>query len=65
MINIKQKTFNQLAGLIFTLAALVHLWRVLTGAEMVLAGWSVPAWLSLLGVVAAGYLAYSAYKLMK
>ncbi len=65
MINLNQKTFNQVAGLVFTVAALAHLWRLLTGAQMVMAGWAIPSWLSVVGVALAGYLAYSAYKLMK
>ena len=60
-----QKTYLQVTGLLFTAAAVVHLLRVLMGWPANLAGWEIPTWFSLVGVVVAGYLAYSAYKLMK
>jgi len=44
--------------------AIIHLLRVLMGWSANIAGWDVPVWLSLVAVVLAGYLAYSAYKLM-
>ncbi len=60
-----QKTYLKVTGLLLTAGAVVHLLRVLLGWEASIAGWSVPTWLSLIAVVLAGYLAYSAYKLMK
>lgn len=60
-----QKTYYQISGLIFTVAALMHALRILMGWEVNLGGWSVPVWASLVGVAVAGYLAYTAYKLMK
>lgn len=65
MRNLNQKTYLQVTGLIFTVIAVLHLLRVLMGWEANLAGWMVPGWLSIVAVVVAGYLAYSAYKLMK
>ncbi len=61
----KQKTYLQVTGLLFTVGAVIHLLRVLMGWEASIAGWDVPGWISIVAVVAAGYLAYSAYKLMK
>lgn len=60
-----QKTYLQVTGLLFTVGAIVHLLRVLMGWEASIGGWLVPGWLSIVGVVVAGYLAYCAYKLMK
>lgn len=60
-----QKTYLQVTGLLLTVGAIVHLLRVLLGWPASIAGWDVPVWLSLVAVVVAGYLAYSAYKLMK
>lgn len=60
-----QRTYFQVTGLLFTVAAVVHLLRALMGWEGSLAGWMVPGWVSWIAVVVAGYLAYSAYKLMK
>lgn len=61
----QQRTYLQVTGLLFTVAAVIHLLRVFLGWEANLAGWVVPGWLSWVAVVVAGYLAYSAYKLMK
>lgn len=63
--NLNQKTYLQITGLIFTVISVLHLLRVLMGWEANLAGWMVPGWLSIVAVVVAGYLAYCAYKLMK
>lgn len=65
MINLNQKTYLQVSGLLFTVAAVVHLLRAVLGWEASIAGWMIPGWLSWIAVVVAGYLAYSAYKLMK
>lgn len=65
MINLDQRTYLQVTGILFTVAAIVHLLRVLVGWPASIAGWDVPVWLSIIAVAVAGYLAYSAYKLMK
>ena len=65
MIKLNQKTYLKVTGLLLTVGVVVHLLRILLGWEASIAGWSVPTWLSLVAVVVAGYLAYSAYKLMK
>ncbi len=65
MRKLNQKTYLQVTGLLLTVGAIVHLLRVLLGWPASIAGWDVPVWLSLVAVVVAGYLAYSAYKLMK
>jgi hypothetical protein len=65
VIKLNQKTYLQVTGLMFTVGAVVHLLRLLMGWSATIAGWDVPVWLSLVAVVVAGYLAYSAYKLTK
>lgn len=60
-----QKNYFQVTGLLFTVGAIVHLLRLVLGWKANLAGWEVPVWLSMVAVVVAGYLAYSAYKLMR
>ncbi|MBI2011340.1 hypothetical protein HYS91_01095 [Candidatus Daviesbacteria bacterium] len=59
----KQQTFNQVTGIIFAVIAILHLLRFFLGWEASIAGWVVPTWFSILGLVVAGYLAYSAFKL--
>ena len=61
----KQKTFVKIAGIIFGLVAFVHLVKVLFAWDANIGGWEVPLWISYIAVVIAGFLAYSAYKLLK
>jgi len=63
--HMKQKTFNQAAALIFAIVAVFHLARVVLGWSAVIGTWAVPTWLSIVGLVVAGYLAYNAYNLSK
>lgn len=65
VINLQQRTYLQVTGLLFTVGAVVHLLRAVLGWEASIAGWIVPGWLSWVAVLLAGYLAYSAYQLMK
>jgi len=65
VINLQQRTYLQVTGLLFTVGAVVHLLRAVLGWEASIAGCIVPGWLSWVAVLLAGYLAYSAYQLMK
>ena len=56
----KKETYIKLSGTIFFLVAAFHLLRFINGWEVTLGGWSFPLWLSLLAVIGAGYLSYSA-----
>ncbi len=58
--NMEQRTFNLVAGIVFSVIAVLHLLRVIFGWDAAIGGWDVPMWLSYLAVVAAGFLAYSA-----
>ncbi|MBI2019963.1 hypothetical protein HYS94_00905 [Candidatus Daviesbacteria bacterium] len=60
-----QKTYNQVTGLIFSVVAVVHIFRLANRWEANIAGWPVPLLGSALAAVVAVFLAYSAYKLMK
>jgi hypothetical protein len=53
-----QKTFALLAGVIFALVAVFHLLRIFMGWPAVIGGWTVPMWVSWLGLIVAGGLAY-------
>lgn len=46
----------RLAGTIFGVVAVFHLLRVVTGATIVIAGWSIPIWMNVLGFVATAIL---------
>ena len=61
----KQNTFTSVAGLVFSLVAVLHLLRLLLHWEAVIGGWTVPTWVSALALALSGYLAYSAFTLRK
>ena len=58
-----QKTFTILASVIFALVALFHVLRIFLGWPAVIGGWTVPMWLSWIGLVVAGGLSYFGIKL--
>ncbi len=57
-----QQTYMKVSGIIFGLVALVHLGRLVRGWALVLGSHSVPTWASGVGLVVAGYLAFTAFK---
>lgn len=46
----------KLAATIFGMVALLHLLRVITDATVVIAGWSMPIWVNVLGFIATAFL---------
>ena len=58
------KTYFKITKLIFAGVGLAHLLRLLFGWTIVIGGWVVPTWVSVVGVVAAWYLAYNGFKLL-
>lgn len=50
------KPFSTIAAVIFALVALVHLLRLIYNWQVIFNGWSVPMWLSWLGLIVAGAL---------
>ncbi len=61
MLTLKQ--YAQITGTIFLVVGFVHLMRLFTGWSIIIGGWEVPLWISIVGVLAAWYLAYNAYLL--
>jgi hypothetical protein len=53
-----QKTFSIAAGVIFAVVALFHLLRIYMGWPVIIGDWSVPMWLSWIGLIVAGGLAF-------
>ena len=53
-----EKTFAAIAATIFGLVALLHLLRLVMGWSIVIEAWTVPMWLSWVGLVVAGALSY-------
>ena len=53
-----EKTFATIAAVIFALVALLHLLRLVMGWSVVIDSWTVPIWVSWIGLVVAGGLSY-------
>lgn len=58
---LSSKNYFQITGVIFTFVAAVHLYRLFSGMPIMLGDWNAPMWVSILGFVVAGFLAYSAF----
>jgi hypothetical protein len=56
------KTFCTITAVIFAVIALLHLARVVLGWPAMIAGWSVPMWVSWLGLVVAAVLSYFGWR---
>ena len=53
-----QKTYVTLTATLFLVVALMHLLRIIFGWSMEIGSLSIPFWVSWLGVLVAGALAY-------
>jgi hypothetical protein len=49
-----QKAFSIAAGVVFAVVALFHLVRIYMGWSVIIGDWSVPMWMSWIGLVIAG-----------
>jgi len=56
------KPFTRLAVIILALIALVHLYRLFAGWEVIVAGFPIPVWWSLFGLVIPGGLAFMVWR---
>ena len=56
------KTGSLLAGIVFTLVALAHLARMVSGTEVVIGGSNIPQWVSAVGVVVPGFITWLLWK---
>lgn len=59
--SVRERVYLLTAGVIFTIVALAHLWRLFSSASLVIVGWEVPLWLSWIGVMITAYLAYTSF----
>ena len=53
-----QRIFTIIASVIFGVVALFHVLRIFLGWPAVVGGWTVPMWVSWIGVIIAGGLSY-------
>jgi len=59
--RMRERTYLLVAGALFTIVAAAHILRLFAGTSVRVAGWSVPLWLSWIGVAVTVYLAYSSF----
>jgi len=57
------KTYFKATGVIFFVVGCGHLLRLINGWDVVLGGFSVPVWVSVLGVCVAWFISYNAFAL--
>lgn len=60
-----QKAFLGVSGTIFGAVAILHLARIVYGWEAQIGTFVVPTWVSWLSLLVAGYLAITAFTLLK
>jgi hypothetical protein len=53
-----QRTFALVAGLVFSVVAAAHLARLILGWSVILNGWIIPMWVSVIALVVSGSLAF-------
>jgi hypothetical protein len=59
-----QRTYNAVTAALFLIVAVLHLLRIVFGWTADIGGLAIPIWVSWLGLVVAGALAYSGFRLM-
>jgi hypothetical protein len=57
-----QKTFCIVAGVIFAVVALFHLLRIYMEWAIQIEDWSIPMWVSWIGLIVAGGLAFFGFR---
>lgn len=57
------KAYSLTAAVIFSLIVLGHLIRLVFSVPWVVADWIVPMWMSVAGLLIAGFMAYQGFRL--
>lgn len=60
---LRERSYLLLSGVIFSIVALAHFWRVLFQADLVIMDWIAPHWLSWTVVIVTAYLSYMSFRL--
>ena len=61
MLHVSYKVYSAVSAFIFTLVAFLHLFRLIGNWKLVIADWSAPMWVSAVGLIVAGYLAFEGF----
>lgn len=56
------KLGSKLAIILFIVVAIAHLLRIVYSADLILGSWNAPMWVSVLGAVGPGVIAYLLWK---
>jgi len=56
--RLNRKTYMMVTATLFLVMAIIHLLRIILGWQVEIGGLSIPFWVSWLGVLVAGALAY-------
>jgi len=62
---VTQGSFLLVTSSIFALIALLHALRLVYGWKVMLGDWTAPLWVSWVGLLIAGYLAYQGFQLRR
>jgi uncharacterized membrane protein len=54
----EQQIYSIVTAIVFTAVALVHAWRLATGAEILIGGTAIPLWVSWVGLIVTGGFAF-------
>jgi len=60
-----QRTFFLITATLFSLIALLHALRLLRGWQVTIGDMMIPLWVSWVGLIVAGYLAYEGFRLSR
>ena len=60
----RERSYIFLAGCIFSFVAIMHFWRIFSGADLQLGDWDAPVWLSGFGLAVSTYLAYMSFHIV-
>lgn len=60
---LRERGYLLIAGTVFAVVAAAHLARIFANADIVIAEWVLPIWLSWVGVAVTAYLAYMSFRL--
>lgn len=56
------RPFTKIASMLFAVIAIAHLYRVVRPFEVIVAGCTIPQWVSLAGAIVAGTLAFMLHR---
>jgi hypothetical protein len=61
--GVGQRSYNAITAALFLIVAVLHLLRIVFGWTAEIGGLAIPMWVSWLGLIVAGALAYSGFRL--